>query len=122
MSNAPQAGGGAAIVSTTRDSPAAAAGLQPGDVVTTLDAAPVASPDGLTQSLAATRPGQQVSVGWTDTLGQRHTAQVTLGQARRTDRQLAATGEAHRSRLCGERGQVGRQHVAAETEAAAARS
>jgi S1-C subfamily serine protease len=70
--------GGAQITGTTPNSPAAAAGLEPGDIVTTLDGQPVASADGLTQSLASSKPGQQVTVGWTDPEGQAHDARVTL--------------------------------------------
>lgn len=71
--------GGAEIIGTTPDSPAAAAGLLPGDVVTILDGQPVASADSLTQSLVGSRPGEQVTVGWTDPQGQSHSAEVTLG-------------------------------------------
>jgi S1-C subfamily serine protease len=80
VSGNPRPDGGAAIVATTPDSPAAGAGLQPGDVVTSLNDRPVTSADGLTESLAATHPGEQVTLSWTDPLGEVHTAVVTLGQ------------------------------------------
>lgn len=70
--------GGAEIIDATPDSPAAGAGLEAGDVVTTLDGQPVTSADALTSSLARSKPGQRVTVGWTDPAGTVHSAQVTL--------------------------------------------
>jgi S1-C subfamily serine protease len=72
-------GGGAVVERTTPGSPAEAAGIRTGDVVTTLDGDPVDSPSGLTAALSATTPGQQVIVGWTDAAGHRRTAVITLG-------------------------------------------
>jgi S1-C subfamily serine protease len=70
--------GGAQVVATTTDSPAATGGLETGDVITSLDGKPVTSADALTTSLRQTKPGQQVTVGWTDQFGDAHSAQVKL--------------------------------------------
>ncbi|MHB8465045.1 MAG: S1C family serine protease, partial [Acidimicrobiales bacterium] len=58
--------------------PAARAGIAVGDVITSIDAKAVGSPEALTTLLHAHRPGDRVSVGWTDTSGATHTATVTL--------------------------------------------
>ncbi len=73
-------GGGAQVQLATPGSPAYAAGLAPGDVITTLDGDPVDSPAGLTGSLAATAPGQRVTLGWTDTQGRQRLETITLGR------------------------------------------
>lgn len=70
--------GGARVISTNANSPAAVAGIQPGDIITSLNGEPVTSADGLTASLAQSKPGQLVTVGWSDEYGEGHTAQVTL--------------------------------------------
>jgi S1-C subfamily serine protease len=70
--------GGAEVVSTNSNSPAAGAGIEPGDIITSLNGEQVTSADGLTTMLADTRPGQLVSVGWSDEFGEGHTAEVTL--------------------------------------------
>ncbi len=69
---------GALVVDATAGSPAASAGIEPGDTITTLNGSPVATADALTKSLTQSKPGQQVMVGWTDPFGEAHTAQVTL--------------------------------------------
>ena len=61
-----------------RDSPAAGAGIEPGDIITSLGGQQVISADGLTQMLARTTAGELVTVGWTDQFGESHTAEVTL--------------------------------------------
>ncbi len=70
--------GGAEVIATTANSPAEAAGIRAGDIITELDGEPVTSADGLTQSLMETKPGQQVTVGWIDSFGQSRSAPVTL--------------------------------------------
>jgi S1-C subfamily serine protease len=70
--------GGAEVISTNANSPAAGAGIEPGDIITSLNGEQVTSADGLTTMLAGTRPGQLVSVGWSDEFGEGHTAEVTL--------------------------------------------
>ncbi len=70
--------GGAEVISTNVNSPAAGAGIGPGDIITSLGGELVSSADGLTQLLSQTKPGQLVTVGWTDEFGESHTAEVTL--------------------------------------------
>jgi S1-C subfamily serine protease len=70
--------GGAEVISTNANSPAAGAGIEPGDIITSLGGQQVISADGLTQMLARTKAGELVTVGWTDEFGESHTAEVTL--------------------------------------------
>jgi S1-C subfamily serine protease len=52
----------AAIVAVTPKSPASAAGLERGDVITAVDDAPVRSADDLLQAISAHRPGDEVAI------------------------------------------------------------
>jgi S1-C subfamily serine protease len=70
--------GGAQVVATTPGSPAAVAGLESGDVITSLNGQPVSSADDLTTRLGQTKPGQRVTVGWTDQSGDARSAQLRL--------------------------------------------
>jgi S1-C subfamily serine protease len=74
----PHAADGATISGVVAGSPAAAAGLRPGDTITAVDATAVDRGDALSQALARHRPRDQVTVTWTDTAGTSHTAPVTL--------------------------------------------
>jgi S1-C subfamily serine protease len=58
--------------------PAAAAGLAQGDVVTALNGQAVSSGTQIQQILVGKHPGDKVSISWTDTFGQSHTANITL--------------------------------------------
>jgi S1-C subfamily serine protease len=58
--------------------PAAKAGLAQGDVVTALDGKSVSSGTQIQQILVGKHPGDKVSIAWTDTTGQSHTADITL--------------------------------------------
>ncbi|MEV7778186.1 trypsin-like peptidase domain-containing protein [Kitasatospora sp. NPDC088351] len=69
---------GAAIVAVTSGGPAAAAGLQVGDVITKIDDTPVDSLNSLTTALASLTPGSKVTVTYVRD-GQSRTADVTLG-------------------------------------------
>jgi C-terminal processing protease CtpA/Prc len=55
---------GAMIVDVVPGSPADAAGLQPGDVITEIDNHAVQTPEDLKATLARLHPGQQVLVGY----------------------------------------------------------
>jgi S1-C subfamily serine protease len=59
-------------------SPAAAAGIGAGDVITAVAGQSVTSNTALTNILAGHHPGDKVSVGWTDQSGQQHTATLQL--------------------------------------------
>ncbi len=56
-----------------------AAGLVPGDVITSVNGVRVATADGLRAATAKYHPGHAVRLGWTDMDGGRHFASVTLG-------------------------------------------
>jgi hypothetical protein len=70
-------GAGALIVNVSPGSPAAAAGLQPGDVITAIDNQPVQTPTELTSALAGLHAGQVVQIGYQQGPSA-YTAQVTL--------------------------------------------
>ena len=59
--------------------PAAAAGLTDGDVVTAINGTAVTSGTQISEGLIPLHPGDKVSVSWTDTSGQSHTTTLTLG-------------------------------------------
>jgi S1-C subfamily serine protease len=74
-------GGSASGTLITRVVPggaAAKAGLIKGDTITSLGGKTVTSPTDLTQIISQYKPGQQVSVGYTDGTGQTQTVTVTL--------------------------------------------
>jgi S1-C subfamily serine protease len=59
--------------------PAAAAGLSEGDVITAINGTAVTSGTQISEGLITMHPGQKLSVTWTDTSGQSHTTTLTLG-------------------------------------------
>lgn len=71
-------GGGAVLSGVVAGSPAAAAGLRAGDTVTAVDGTRVASGAGLAGLIGRHRPGDVVTVTWTDGTGAVRSAQVTL--------------------------------------------
>jgi S1-C subfamily serine protease len=71
-------GTGAGIVQVVPGSPAASAGLVPGDVIQSLGGSQVRSPAGVRAALIRHHPGDQVRVTWANQYGQVHTAIVTL--------------------------------------------
>jgi S1-C subfamily serine protease len=71
-------GSGAVIQSVNAGSPAQAAGLGSGDTITSFDGQPVSSATTLTQLVHAKHPGDTVSIEWTDSSGQQHSASVRL--------------------------------------------
>ncbi len=70
---------GAEIVSTLPGGPAASAGLQAGDTITSLAGDPVTSAESLTDLMMRQKPGQVVKVGYVDPYGQQYFASVKLG-------------------------------------------
>jgi len=66
------------VVSVTPGEAAAAAGIRPGDVITSVAAIPVASVADLNQVMQDRRPGDDITVTWRDAHGVVHSAGVTL--------------------------------------------
>ncbi len=75
----PSVTSGAVVESVVPNTPAASIGLQAGDVITSFDGHTINSPNDLTQVIQGLHPGDTVSIGWVDSLGQQHTANVQLG-------------------------------------------
>jgi putative serine protease PepD len=75
---APANGSGARIASVRSGSPAAAAGLRAGDVITEFDRHAITTVDDLTGAVQAKQPGDKVTVTYVRS-GQTHSVQVTLG-------------------------------------------
>jgi S1-C subfamily serine protease len=69
---------GVAIAGAQSGTPAAAAGLAQGDTITALDGKSVSTGTDIQEILIGLKPGDKVSVAWTDTAGQSHTSTVTL--------------------------------------------
>ncbi len=65
---------GAVIVGVQSGSPAATAGLQAGDVIVSINGAPISTVGDLSSALRSERPGQTIQVGWTDAAGGQHTS------------------------------------------------
>ena len=72
------AAAGALIAGVIEGTPAAAAGLVAGDVVTAVDGTAVASGDALSADLAQREPGESVTLTWTTAAGTSQSATVTL--------------------------------------------
>jgi S1-C subfamily serine protease len=80
LGNAPSyAGQGATIVGLVPSGPAAAAGLVPGDVITAVAGRAVSGPSDIEPIILAHKPGDKVTVTYTDASGQSQTATITLG-------------------------------------------
>ena len=69
---------GPAVAGVITGSPAQGAGLTVGDVITSVNGQTVASADALTELLEPFHPGDKVTIGWTNSLGQTETASVQL--------------------------------------------
>jgi S1-C subfamily serine protease len=70
---------GAVIAGVVSGGPAAAAGLERGDVVTAIAGRAVSSPADVGSLVLAKKPGTKVTITYVDTGGTRRTTQVTLG-------------------------------------------
>jgi S1-C subfamily serine protease len=68
---------GAEIVGELAGGAAAQAGLVSGDVITSVNGSAVGSANSLTNLMDTFHPGQQLTVGYTDSAGQQHTVTVT---------------------------------------------
>jgi S1-C subfamily serine protease len=69
---------GVAIAGAQAGTPAAAAGLEDGDTITALNGKPVSTGTDIQEALISLKPGDQVSISWTDTSGASHTTTITL--------------------------------------------
>jgi S1-C subfamily serine protease len=69
---------GAAIAGVTPGGPSATAGLVPGDVVTAVNGYRVSSPGSLTASLLTKKPGDTVTITFTDQSGASQSVKLTL--------------------------------------------
>jgi len=69
---------GATLAGTVSGSPAAKAGLTEGDTITAIGGQSVTSAKDVAHTLVKYHPGNSISVSWTDTSGQSHTANLTL--------------------------------------------
>jgi len=69
---------GATVAGTVSGSPAANAGLTQGDTITAIAGQSVTSAEDVAHGLVKYHPGDSISVSWTDTAGQSHTANLTL--------------------------------------------
>lgn len=69
---------GAQVVLVQGGSPAAGAGISVGSIITALNGSAVGTNLALRNAIVAHNPGASVSVTWTDTAGNSHTATVTL--------------------------------------------
>ncbi|OLE01537.1 MAG: hypothetical protein AUG91_01035 [Actinobacteria bacterium 13_1_20CM_4_69_9] len=74
----PFADQGATIVGLVPGGPAAAAGLVPGDVITAVSGRAVSGPSDIEPIILAHKPGDKVTVTYTDASGQSQTASITL--------------------------------------------
>lgn len=75
-----QAAVGAVVVDVVADSPAAAAALQPGDVITAVDEQPIRTAQDLVEAVRSKAPGDTVTLEVTGRDGTTRTVEVTLGE------------------------------------------
>jgi S1-C subfamily serine protease len=78
ISVASQPGSGAAVEGVVSGSAAERAGLASGDTITSVDGQTIDSADAVASALEQKRPGETVSLTWTDGYGTQHTANVVL--------------------------------------------
>lgn len=69
---------GAVVAGVYEDTPAAEAGLTAGDTITRMGSTRITDGAGLSSAIAEHKPGDTVSLSWTDADGQTHSAKVTL--------------------------------------------
>jgi S1-C subfamily serine protease len=69
---------GAVIAGVLRGSPAAAAGLSSGDVITAIDGHATSTPNSVSAAIIAKKPGAKVTIRLTDRSGESHSLRVTL--------------------------------------------
>lgn len=69
---------GAPVAGVLDGGAAQTAGIQQGDVITSLGGTTISSSSDLSAALVGHHPGDKVKIGWTDAAGQTHTATVQL--------------------------------------------
>ena len=69
---------GVSVAGVVTSSPAQEAGLAQGDIITSVNGKSVNAPTDITNALEPLHPGDKITLGWTDTAGQTHTATVAL--------------------------------------------
>lgn len=79
VANPVRPGGGTPVVEVQPGSPAASAGVVPGDTITSFNGRPVTSGYGLEGDILSLRPGSVVAVTWLRPSGPPHSARVALG-------------------------------------------
>jgi S1-C subfamily serine protease len=77
-SSSQQTSAGVPIAGAASGTPAAAAGMSAGDVITSVAGKTVSSGTDVQHVLEGYHPGDKISISWTDPYGQPHTATVTL--------------------------------------------
>jgi S1-C subfamily serine protease len=80
-SQSTQTTSGATVAGVIDGGAVASSGLAGGDVITSVNGKTVDSASALNTIMLTTKPGQKITLGWTDSLGQHQTAKVTLGSA-----------------------------------------
>jgi S1-C subfamily serine protease len=70
---------GAVVASVVPGSAAAAAGLEPGDLITAVDRTKIASPAAVTRIIMTKKPGTTLTIAYVDTSGTSRTVRVKLG-------------------------------------------
>lgn len=73
-----QAVAGASVAGVAEGSGAAKAGVAAGSTITSLEGRTITSAEALTNALANAKPGDKVTLGWTDAAGRSHTGTVVL--------------------------------------------
>ncbi|MDX6393871.1 MAG: hypothetical protein QOJ73_4934 [Streptosporangiaceae bacterium] len=76
----PPVNSGALVCNVFNGTPAASAGMAPGDVITGVNGQAVTSDGSLTTIMSKFRPGSTISVTWVGINGQKHTSSITLIQ------------------------------------------
>lgn len=69
---------GAVVAGVYENTPAAEAGLTAGDTITRMGSTRITDGTALSEAISEHKPGDTVSLSWTDTDGQTHSAKVTL--------------------------------------------
>lgn len=69
---------GAVVTGVYENTPAAEAGLTAGDTITQIGSTQITDGTALSSAIAEHKPGDTVSLSWTDADGQSHTSEVTL--------------------------------------------